>query len=63
MPWKHHETSSGPQHGLGYNIKKAKEAGLKVGVYVYTSASTKEEAISQAKFIKKHLNKTKLDFH
>lgn len=44
------------------NIKEAKEAGLKVGVYVYTSASTKEEAISQAKFIKKNLNKTKLDF-
>ena len=44
------------------NIKKAKDAGLKVGVYVYTSANTKEEAIKQAKFIKKHLNKTKLDF-
>ena len=44
------------------NIKKAKEAGLKVGVYVYTSASSTEEAISQAKFIKKHLKKTKLDF-
>ena len=44
------------------NIKAAKEAGLKVGVYVYTNASTKEEVISQAKFIKKHLNKTKLDF-
>ena len=44
------------------NIKKAKDAGLKVGVYVYTSANTKEEAIKQAKFIKNHLNKTKLDF-
>lgn len=44
------------------NLKKAKKAGLKVGVYVYTSASSKEEAISQAKFIKKNLNKTKLDF-
>ena len=44
------------------NIKKAKEAGLKVGVYIYTSASSTKEAISQAKFIKKHLNKTKLDF-
>ena len=44
------------------NIKAAKEAGLKVGVYVYTSANTKEEAIRQAKFIKKNLNKTKLDF-
>ncbi len=44
------------------NIKKAKDAGLLVGVYIYTSASSKEEAIDQAKFIKKHLNKTKLDF-
>lgn len=44
------------------NIKAAKDAGLKVGVYVYTSANTKEEAIRQAKFIKKNLNKTKLDF-
>ena len=44
------------------NIKAAKKAGLKVGVYVYTSASSKEEAISQAKFIKKNLNKEKLDF-
>ena len=44
------------------NIKKAKEAGLKVGVYVYTSANSTEEAIKQAKFIKKNLNKTKLDF-
>lgn len=44
------------------NIKAAKEAGLKVGVYVYTSASSTEEAIKQAKFIKKNLDKTKLDF-
>jgi GH25 family lysozyme M1 (1,4-beta-N-acetylmuramidase) len=44
------------------NLKNAKAAGLKVGVYVYTSANTKEEALKQAKFIKKHLNKVKLDF-
>lgn len=44
------------------NLKRAKDAGLKIGVYIYTSANSKEEAISQAKFIKKHLNKTKLDF-
>lgn len=44
------------------NLKNAKKAGLKVGVYVYTNASTKEDAIKQAKFIKKNLNKTKLDF-
>ena len=44
------------------NLKNAKAAGLKVGVYVYTSANTKKEAIKQAKFIKKHLNKVELDF-
>ena len=44
------------------NIKAAKKAGLKVGVYVYTSAASTDEAIKQAKFIKKNLNKTKLDF-
>lgn len=44
------------------NIKNAKKAGLKVGVYVYTNASTKEEAINQAKIIKKKLNKESLDF-
>ena len=44
------------------NIKAAKKEGLKVGVYVYTTASQKDEAIAQAKFIKKNLNKTKLDF-
>ena len=44
------------------NIKRAKDAGLKVGVYIYTSANTKEEAIKQAKFITKNLNKVKLDF-
>lgn len=44
------------------NLKNAKNAGLKVGVYVYTNASTKEEVIKQAKFIRKNLKKTKLDF-
>lgn len=44
------------------NLNNAKKAGLKVGVYVYTNASTKEEVIKQAKFIRKNLNKTKLDF-
>ena len=42
--------------------KNAKKAGLKIGVYVYTAASSKEEVISQAKFIRKKLNKRKLDF-
>lgn len=44
------------------NIKKAKDAGLKVGVYVYTAASSIPEVRNQAKFVKKHLNKTPLDF-
>lgn len=44
------------------NIKNAKKAGLKVGVYVYTAASTKDEVISQAKYVRKILNKEKLDF-
>lgn len=44
------------------NIKNAKKAGLKVGVYVYTSASSVDEIKSQAKFVRKKLNKIKLDF-
>lgn len=44
------------------NVKKAKKAGLKVGVYVYTSASSIDEIKSQAKFVRKKLNKIKLDF-
>ena len=44
------------------NLKNAKKAGLKVGVYVYTAASSEKEITSQAKYIKKHLNKVKLDF-
>ncbi len=43
------------------NIKKAKEAGLKVGVYLYSIATSKEEAINQADFVLKTLNKEKLD--
>ena len=60
--------SNGPNDEIGLdsyfkqNLKKAKEAGLKVGVYVYTSASKKDEIIKQAKFIKKELKKEKLDF-
>lgn len=44
------------------NIQKAKEAGLKVGIYIYTTAKTKNEAKEQAKFIVKNLNNQKLDF-
>ena len=60
--------SNGPDDEIGLdsyytdNIKKAKQAGLKVGVYVYTAASTTDEVRKQAKFIRKHLNKTELDF-
>jgi len=44
------------------NILKAKKAGLKVGVYVFTAASSEKEIKEQAKFVRKELNKTKLDF-
>ena len=59
--------SNGPDDEIGLdsrfeeNIKKAKKAGLKVGVYVYTCASSKEEVKRHAKFVRKKLNKTKLD--
>ena len=43
------------------NIKKAKEAQLKVGVYVYTYASTIEEAKEQASWAIKNLGYYKLD--
>lgn len=43
------------------NIKKAKEAGLKVGVYLYSIATSKEEAIEHADFVIKTLDKEKLD--
>lgn len=62
MAYSDSETPIVLDRNFKQNLKAAKEAGLKVGVYIYTSVSTKEEAISQAKFIKKHLNKTKLDF-
>ena len=60
--------SNGPDDEIGLdsyykkNILKAKKAGLKVGVYVYTSASSEKEVIKQAKFVRKELNKIKLDF-
>ena len=44
------------------NIKKAKKAGLKVGIYVYSSATDNKTAKEHAKFVIKHLNKEKLDF-
>ena len=60
--------SNGPKDKIGLdsyykkNIKKAKKAGLKVGVYFYTSASSVNEIKEQANFIKKELKKEKLDF-
>ena len=44
------------------NIKLAKEAGLKVGVYVYTSAITAKISKEHAKWVIKILDKQKLDF-
>ncbi len=43
------------------NIKKAKEAGLKVGVYFFTVAGSKEEAKEHAKWVVKALDGEKLD--
>ena len=43
------------------NIKKAKEAGLKVGVYLYSIATSKEESITHAKWVIEKLDGTKLD--
>ena len=42
-------------------LKKAKDAGLKIGVYVYTKAATKEEAERCAKWVLDKLNGLKLD--
>ena len=44
------------------NIKAAKDAGLKVGVYVYTSAINEDMAKEHAKETIKYLNKEELDF-
>ena len=44
------------------NIKNAKKAGLKVGIYIYTTATSKERAIEHAKWTKNILKKEKLDF-
>lgn len=43
------------------NIKKAKDAGLKVGVYLYTTASSPDEAKDQAKWVLDIIDKQKLD--
>ncbi len=43
------------------NIRNAKEAGLKVGVYLYSKALSSEEAIDEAKWILKELDGESLD--
>lgn len=43
------------------NLKEAKEAGLKVGLYFYSYAKSVEESTSQAKWIVEALNGEKLD--
>ncbi len=44
------------------NLQGAKDAGLKVGVYLYTTANTRDEIISNAKWIADELDGEKLDF-
>ncbi len=43
------------------NIKNAKEAGLKVGVYVYSKALSSEEAIEEAEWVIEQLDGESLD--
>ena len=43
------------------NIKKAKEAGLKVGVYLYSKALNKDEAINEANWVLNALGNESLD--
>ncbi len=43
------------------NIRKAKEAGLKVGVYLYTMAGSVKEAKEHAEWVVDTLNEEKLD--
>lgn len=44
------------------NIKKATEAGLKIGVYLYTYAKNEKEAADQAQWIIDNLGNNKVDF-
>lgn len=43
------------------NLRKAKEANLKVGIYLYSIATSKEEAIKQADFVINSLEKESLE--
>ncbi len=44
------------------NMRKARDAGLDVGVYIYTTANTEQEARDNAQWISKTLNGSELDF-
>ncbi len=44
------------------NMEAAKKAGLDIGVYVYTTANTKEEICENAEWIANQLNGQQLDF-
>lgn len=44
------------------NYQKAKEVGLKVGIYVYSESNTTKSAVENAEFVIETLNGDKLDF-
>lgn len=44
------------------NIKEAKAAGLKVGVYFFSQATTEDEAREEARYVVNHLGSTQLDY-
>ena len=44
------------------NIKKAKDAGLKVGVYFFSQAANKDEAIEEANFILENIDGMEIDY-
>lgn len=44
------------------NIEKAKEAGLKVGLYFFSQASTKEEAKEEAEYVLEHIKGYTIDY-
>ena len=45
-----------------YNMENAKKAGVDVGVYFFTQALTKEEAVEEAKFCIKNVKKYELEY-
>lgn len=44
------------------NIKKATEAGLNIGLYIYSQAITVEEAVAEAQFILDHIGEYKINY-